>query len=232
MSLTVAACDPCAGIANCARGDFLAATGQVVEAENGHGVDGTRLEFMRVGGIEIASDSLTVISGEGGFWKVEFTPMAPGDLVVDVHVSPPGEEGYFVRSLVLHTREHGGDANLNQRWVTRLYFNYMGELYYKGTEDNRVANRPVTFRQTGGVALYGPGITDSAHVTSTDPAGRVNLFPTGPTNGVFAREESALTGNLDVTLPDGRISRLTGVTLVPTHLYQQPPYVARAPVSP
>jgi hypothetical protein len=230
--VTFAACDPCTGIASCARGDYLAASGQMMEDENGHGVEGVRLDFIRVGGIEVGADSLAAITSDGGFWKVEFSPSATGDLIVDVRVSPPGEESYVIRNLVLQTREHGGDANFNQRWVTRLYFNYMGELFYEGTEDTRVSNRPVTFRQTGGVALYGPGIRDSVHVTATDPAGRVNLFPSDRTGGVFAREESALIGDLAVTLVDGRTSLLRGVTLVPTHLYRQPSFIARGPVAP
>jgi len=232
MSLSLVACDPCAGIASCSNGAYLAAAGQIVEAGNGHGVDGVRLDFIRVGGIGVEADSVSTTTSEGGFWQVEFAPASAGELLVDVRVSPPGEEAYVIRNLALRSRLHGGDANLNQRWVTRLYFNYMGELYYEGTEDTRAAGRPVTFRQTGGVSIYGPGITDSVHVTATDFAGRVNLFPSDPANGVFAREENALFGDLAITLPDGRVSTLRGLTLVPTHLYRQIPLIARAPINP
>jgi hypothetical protein len=232
ICLATSACDPCAGIASCARGDYLAASGQMVDAGTGHGVDGVRLDFIRRGGVEVSADSLTTVSASGGFWDVEFAPSSAGELLVDVRVSPPGEEPYLIRNLALQTRLHGGDANLNQRWVTRLYFNYMGELYYDGTVDTRVANAPVTFRQTGGVALYGPGIRDSVHVTATDFAGRVNLFPSERSDGVFALEESVLFGDLIITLPSGGTSTLKGIALFPTHLYQQLSIIARAPVSP
>lgn len=232
LGLAIAACDPCAGVASCARGDYLAAAGQVVEAGTGDGVDGVRLDFIRSGGVEVSADSLSTVTRDGGFWDVEFSPSSAGELLVDVRVSPPGELPYVVHNIALQTRLHGGDANLNERWVTRLYFNYMGELYYDGTEDTRVAGVPVTFRQTGGVQIYGPGITDSVHVTATDFAGRVNLFPSERTNGVFAREESALIGNLTVTLPGGATRSLNGLSLVPTHLYRQLAIIARGPVSP
>jgi hypothetical protein len=232
VPLAFAACDPCTGIASCARGDYLAASGQIVEAWTGHGVPGVRLDFIRVGGIEVGADSLAATTSDDGFWDVEFAPSTAGDLILDVRVSPPGEEPYLIRNLVLRTREHGGDANLNQRWVTRLYFSYAGELYYEGTADTRASNRPVTFRQTGGVELYGPGIKDSVHVTATDPAGRVILFPNDLARGVFAREEAPLIGDLAVTLTDGRISLLRGVSLDPTHVYRQPAFVARGPIAP
>jgi len=230
--LMTTACDPCSGIIGCDRGDYLAASGQIVDAGTGHGVDGVRLAFVRSGGIELASDSATTITSGDGFWQIELSPMTAGEVLVDVHVSPPGEEPYLIRNLPLQTRLHGGDANLNQRWVTRLYFNYMGELYYDGTADTRVANAPVTFRQTGGVELYGPGIRDSVHVTATDPAGRVNLFPSEGPSGVFAKEESALIGDLIVTLPSGATSTPHGISLVPTHLYRSPTFIARGPIEP
>jgi hypothetical protein len=231
-TMTGLGCDPCSGIASCARGDFLAAAGQVVEAGTGNGIDGVRLDFIRVGGVDVSVDSLSTVTHGGGYWEVEFTPSSAGELQADVRVSPPGEAPYVIRSLPLQTRPHGGDANLNQRWVTRLYFPYMGELYLEGTADTRVANTPVTFRQTGGVAIYGPGIQDSVHHTSTDPAGRVNLFPSDGPNGVYAREEGPLSGDLTVIFSSGRTSTLHGISLVPTHLYQQPSYIARGPVSP
>ena len=231
-TLTSVGCDPCSGIASCSRGDFLAAAGQIVEAGTGHGVDGAQLDFVRVGGVAVATDSQSIITHDGGFWEVEFAPSSAGELLVDVRVSAPGEVPYVIRSLPLQTRLHGGDANLNQRWVTRLYFPYMGELYLDGTVDTRIANTPVTFRQTGGVAIYGPGIQDSVHRTATDFAGRVNLFPSDGGSGVYAREEGALIGDLSVMFPNGHVSTIRGVSLVPTHLYQQPSIIARAPVAP
>lgn len=230
-SMASLGCDPCSGIASCARGDFLAASGQVVEAGTGRGVDGVRLDFVRVGGIALSADSLSTTTHGGGFWSLEFSPTSSGQLRVDVRVSAPGEAPYVIRNLPLETKLHGGDANLNQRWVTRLYFNYMGELYYDGTADSRVVNAPVTFRKTAGVEIYGPGIQDSVHQTSTDFAGRVNLFPSDGGNAVYAREEGALIGDLLVTVPGGRVSTLRGLSLVPTHLYQQQSIIARGPVA-
>ena len=231
--LGLVACDPCSGVASCSRGDYLAAAGQIVDVETGRGVDGVRLDLVRTDGLQLDADSISAVTSDGGFWRAEFSPTAPGDLDVDVEVSPPGEEPYRLHGIRLSTRSHGGDANLNERWVTRLYFNYMGELYLNGTEDQRIANAPVEFRRTRGVSIYGPGQDAGVHRAGTDFAGRVNLFPALKSGGVFAREEAALIGDLTVQLPSGLgTAVLRGVALVPTHLYRQPSIIARAPVGP
>jgi hypothetical protein len=227
-------CDPCTGVANCAADrPYLAVTGRLVDRATNAGVDGARIDVVRTGGIGVEQDSLSAVTSGGGFWRVEFATDTPGDLQADVAVRPPAVPGYRVRGLTLVTRPHGGDANLNQTWVTRPYFNYAGELFLSGTVDDRIQNRPVTFRITGGVPTYGTGVRDSAYRASTDVGGRVQLFPQSEDGGVLPLGTEDLIGDLTVDLGPPLGPRVVkGVRLTPSYLHFEPGRIARFAVGP
>lgn len=234
--LALTACDPCSGVARCANGAYLAASGWIVDSAQGNGIDGVRIDVVRTGGIAVGTDSVSAVTRDGGFWRVQFDPQAPGTLVADVEVSPPGAAPYRLHNVRLDTKEHEGDANLNERWTTYLYFNYFGEFYLRGTNDQRVEGAIVEFHRTGGLVPYGPGLPGDVYTAATDWAGRVSLFPSSGGQAVLAHEDGVLTGDLTVRLPDGSASTtLTGVGLVPSHHYRDPrefPPIIRDAVGP
>lgn len=234
FALTLTACDPCTGVASCATGGaYLAATGQIVDRITGQGVDGVRIDVVRTGGIGVEQDSVSAITSDGGFWRVQLAPAGEGTLDVDVQVSPPGEPGYRVRGLRFMTRLHGGDANLNQAWVSTPYFSYAGELYLRGTTDDRIQGRPIQFRLTGGVQTRGTGVRDSVFRATTDAGGRVELFPQREQGGLLPLGGDDLIGDLTVDLgaPLGP-STVRDVRLTPSYVYFGQVRILRLAVGP
>lgn len=234
LALVVVGCDPCTGVARC-RGStpYLAASGQVVDRVTGMGVDGTRIDVVRRGGIAVDPDSASTTTAGGGFWRVQLATATEGTVIVDVRVSPPDAPAYRVRGLMFTARPNGGDANLNATWVTRPYFNYAGELFLRGTVDERIQNRPVEFRITGGVATIGTGVRDSVFRASTDAGGRVELFPKQESGGLLPLGAEDLVGDLTVFLdaPLGP-SVIRDIHLSPSYMYFDVGRIARYAVGP
>lgn len=224
---TLAACDPCAGVVSCASNAYLSATGQLVDPNTRLGVDGVRVMAVRVGGIGVARDSLSTVTSDGGFWRLEFEPQAAGSLDVDFIVTPPSDSAFRLHSVHLTTREHRGDANLNERWVTRLYFNHWLEIYRRGTADDRIQGASIEFVRTGGVELTGPGVASGVFRDVTDFGGRAPLFPSTGANAVYALEDGPVIGDLSITTPDLGTTVLRGLTLSSSHLYLEPAAIER-----
>jgi len=235
LVLGFAACDPCAGVIGCSNGKYLAASGQIVDAVSGAGVDGVRIDIVRTGGVELAADSVSATSTGGGFWRAELSPAASGTLVADVKVSPPGQAPYRLHDVHLETREHRGDANLNERWVPFLYFDYVAEFWLNGTTDTRPEGIPVEFRRTGGVSIRGPGQAAGVYRAPTNVAGRIHLYPTTGDSAVFATEDGILTGDLVVHVSATDSTVIRGVEIRPLHTFRDRrdyPPVIYAPVGP
>lgn len=214
------ACDPCSGIIGCSSGAYLAASGQVVDADTRQGVDGVRIDAMRVGGIGLAQDSLSTVTRDGGFWRLEFAPDAAGTVAMDFQVSPPGADSYRLNAVPLTTKAHGGDANLNERWVTVLYFYHFLELFTGGSADRRVEGANVTFTRTGGVELRGPGVSAGAYHDVTDFGGRMPMFPASGANAVYPVSDGPLIGDLTISAPGLGTTVIHGVTLTASHIYR------------
>lgn len=223
----LASCDPCSGVVSCSSGAYLSATGQIVDAQTRQGVDGVRIDAIRVGGIEVGQDSLSTVTSGGGFWRLEFSPASAGTLDADFQVSPPGVASYRLHDVHLTTREHGGDANLNERWVTVLYFYHFLELFTGGSADRRVEGAQVTFTPTGGVELRGPGVSGGAYHDTTDFGGRMPMFPfTGP-NAVYAIEDGSVVGTLTVTAPGLAPLVVPALALEASHIYRDDAAIER-----
>jgi hypothetical protein len=230
------ACDPCAGVVGCANGRYLAAVGQIVDDYSGKGIAGVRIDIVRTGGVRVRNDSLSAVTDDGGFWRVEFAPDSSGTMLADIRVSPPNYSPYLLRQVRLDTKSHKGDANLNERWVPYLYFRYVGEFYLNGTQDQRVVGATVQFRRTAGVALSGPGIRNDAFTSTTDVAGRVYFFPMFGDSSIFAADNQPVVADLVIRLPQSADSTvLSGVEMTPrsTFFYSREfAPVIRYPVGP
>lgn len=226
------ACDPCAGVARCERGAYLAVNGQIVDPATGAGMDGVRIDIVRRGGLALESDSLSVLTGDGGHWRLQLSPVGQGAVDVDIVVSVPGFDPYRVPT-VLETREHGGDARVLDRWVPVPYFAYAGEFFLSGTDDVRAAGVAVEFRRTSGVLLRGPGIESGVFRATTDAAGRVNVFPATTGNAVLPATIGAVVGDFVVRLaPPLGTTTVRGVRLEATPVYRRAPAIIRAAVGP
>ena len=232
----LAACDPCSGVIGCAEGDYLSAAGQIVDAASGKGIDGVRVDVVRTSGLAVARDSLSDVTHDGGFWRVEFATEQAGALDAKVVVAPPGMDSYRLHDVRLETRAHRGDANLNERWVPFLYFIDIGEFFVEGTADERLRGAAVEFRRTSGPVLSGPGVRDGVFRTVTDDIGRVYFFPRTGDNAVSVREESDVVGELTVRAagsPNG--TTLQGIRIAPKHVFADRrafPPVIRLPIRP
>ena len=226
------ACDPCTGVANCDSGAYLAVDGRIVDPITGAGLDGVRIDVIRVGGVALEVDSMQSVTKDGGHWRVEFKPRTAGSVEVDVVVSPPGFASYRVPSVSLQTRARGGDANVLDPWVPEPYFSYAAEFYRIGTADERIDGALVEFRRTGGVALRGSGIQGGAFRGSTDVAGRITIFPTRG-NAVFPVTFGDVVGDFLVSFgPTNSTSVVRDVRLTPTPVYRQQRSIVREGVGP
>lgn len=233
LGTVLTACEPCAGVARCSSGEYLSATGQVVDQASGRGVDGVEIDFIRVGGIAIAQDSTRVVTHDGGFWRVELSPSGVGMVSMDINVATPGRPPFRIRGRSLWTHEHGGDANFNERWVSRPYFNHFAEFFLRGSQDDRAGNATVEFRRTGGGEVSGPGIATGVYSRVTDAAGRYRLFPYSEPDSVLPLSGDAVVGDITLLLGGALgTSVLHGVSIPPTYVYREPSPIDRFPVGP
>lgn len=204
----------------------------MVDAVTGVGIDGVRIDIIRTGGIEVAAESVSTTTAGGGFWRVEFAPQSSGALIADVKVSTPGYPSYRLHGVELDTREHRGDANLNERWVPFLYFDFVAEFALRSDLAARPEGMPVEFRRTDGIALRGPGQVDGVYRAPTNAAGRIHLYPTTGDSAVFAVEDGTLVGTLAAYLTPNDSTIITGVSIWPSHTFRDrrvyPPVILNA----
>jgi hypothetical protein len=222
-------------VIGCDNGRYLAAAGQIVDPVTGAGIDGARIDIIRTTGIETGRDSVSVTTADGGFWRVELTPRETGTLYADIRVSVPGWPSYRLQSVALTTHLHGGDANLNERWVPFMYFDYVGEFFVNGTSDTRPEGIPVEFRRVSGAELTGPGQQDGIYRAPTNVAGRIHMYPTTGDSAVFALDDRPLVGELIVHLSATDSTYWPDVVLTPKHTFRDRrefPPVVRIPVGP
>jgi hypothetical protein len=220
LLVPLASCDPCSGIIGCSNGRYLAAAGQIVDAVTGVGIDGARIDLVRVGGIETEQDSVSAVTANGGFWRAELSPHGAGTVVADINVATPGHDPYRLRNVELQTREHAGDANLNERWIPFLYFDFVAEFFIEGTADVRPEGVLVDFRRRSGLPLTGPGQVAGVYTAPTNSAGRIHLYPTTGDSAVFGLADGTLTGDLIVHLTPTDSTVIAGVLIWPSHTFR------------
>ena len=227
-------CDPCSGVLSCAPGPYLAIDGRMVEPAHGFSLPGVRIDVVRTGGIELGVDSLSTVSDEDGMWRVELSPRDVGTAFVDIEVTPPDAPPYRLHDVALVTRDHRGDANFNERWVTYLSIPAYGEFYVNGGGDERAAGARVQFRRTGGIPWSGPGVHDDVWTGTTDAGGHVPLFPRSGPNAVIFTDGGSLVGELTITTANGAgTMTVRNVSLGTTNVYHDRsflPPILRLPV--
>ena len=234
VGLMPLACDPCSGVAQCGAAEgspYLAVDGQIVEAASGVGVDGVRVAVVRRGGIRVTQDSVSTMTANGGHWRVQFSTAVAGAIDADAIVTTPEGLSYTVQGLHFSSSPRVGDANLVDRWVSNLYFPNLGEIFARGTDDQRVAGVRVEFRRTGGIALVGAGVKDGVFTGTTDFAGRVPLFTVNGA-GVFTNSVGDVVGDLIVHRSAVDSSIVRGLHVTSSYVFRRAPSILRFGVGP
>ena len=233
-TLAMSGCEPCSGVARCSSGGgnpYLAVDGQIVEPTTGQGVDGVRVQVIRRGGVVVARDSIATVTANGGHWRVEFSAASAGSIDAEAKISTPGGVSYTVPALHLISSPRVGDANFVDRWVTMPYFPNAGEIYLRGTVDQRIAGATVEFRRTGGVGLVGPGVADGVFRSVTDFGGRVPLFNLDYA-GVFSDAVGDVVGDLVIRRSSTDSSVVRGLHLASSYVYRADNRILRFGVGP
>ncbi|MDB4877439.1 MAG: hypothetical protein JWM41_3885 [Gemmatimonadetes bacterium] len=219
---TLAACDPCAGVAACTTAPRVAAQGRIVDVVDGHAIPGTRIYLVRSdsgSSSNTPADSATTVTDAEGNFQVE---LGSGPGKFDIIVAPPALPSYRVRDLALTSSTRRGEGNVLGVWVNMPVFSIAGELFYRATNE-LVRSGTVTFKRTGGVAISGGDV----HVSSIDGAGRADLL-----QNVFASGADDVIGELTVNLPGAfGTSVLTNFHLTPSYVFR-PASVRRFGVGP
>src|SRR4051812_35714448 len=84
--VALGACDPCFGVSSCGSDPRLAIEGNLVGHVSGRPVSGVVVDVIRTGGVELASDSVSAVSGADGHWQVDIPARAEGEAVIDINV--------------------------------------------------------------------------------------------------------------------------------------------------
>jgi hypothetical protein len=191
-----AACDPCFGVSNCGGDPRVAIEGTLVEHVSGQASSGVRIDVIRTGGVELANDSMSTLSGTDGHWQLNAGAREVGDVVVDINITAQNVATYRVRGIHVSATDRRGVGLVLPTWVVDPYFAFAAELYYRATKDTRVEGATVEFHRTGGIT-YTLGSGPQIFFGKTDVAGRIGLFD------VFAHATSLgdLIGDLVVHLP-------------------------------
>jgi hypothetical protein len=219
----LASCDPCAGTASCRVPTFFAINGQIVNAVDGRGVNGIRIDAIRVAGVASDRDSLTTTTSDNGFFRFDVGAAGQGGATFDIVVHTPRLDQPYRVPVNVTARNQAGDADVLDRWVADPYFASFLELYWRGSSDERISV-PFTFTRTSGAVLTSPTFS-----TTTDGAGRAQFFQFS----TFPRTFEPVVGDLSINLPAPfRPEVQRGVSVAPTHLYRPPPGIIRRPAGP
>ena len=192
----VAGCDPCFGVSSCSATPRVAIEGTVVEHFTGQPSPGVRIDVIRSGGVALARDSSSTLTGADGHWQMKLDASEAGDVVLDINVHLAGVADYRVRGLHVSATDRNGEGLVLPTWVVNPYFAFAAELFYRATQDTRVEGATVEFHRTSGID-FALGNGASFFTGTTDAAGRLLLF------GVFAHSASLgdVIGDLVVHLP-------------------------------
>ena len=218
LSVAVAGCDPCAGVASCSSSPRLAVSGNIVEQFSGQPQKGVRIDVIRAGGVALDADSTTVFTDADGRWQVDVGAQAAGSVHVDINVRY-GVTNYRARDVELTADGRRGAAQVLPTWVSDPHFSYAAELHYRTLDDIRVQGATVEFHRTGGIGFFA-GDGGSVFTGISDAAGRVSLFD------VFAHSPNLgdVIGDLVVHLPGDLAPDTTrGISLSATQLLNSPP---------
>jgi hypothetical protein len=216
LGLGLEACDRCAGILGCTSDPRISFGGQLIVRETGTPMRGVALDFVRTGGVSLASDSVRTTTDADGRFQLAVEASDNGEVVGDlvVRASAPWSP-YRVRDLRFRTSEVRGEGQVLGRVVVDPYIEFIGVLFDR-RDGQLLAGARLTILRTGGVAVSAP---DSVEMT-LDADGRF-LYDTR------AAEPGEMIADLVVRAPSlPRVYRLSGVRFEATYLDRVPQVAA------
>lgn len=226
--MSLAACNPCAGLPSCTQAARVSVSGQIVdrgsptEADRNalSGADipqptaaaGVRVEVSVAAGGAIDAARAVSTSDGSGWWQVSLPARAEGDVTADVTVGPPGSSGYTVHDVHLRATRVHGDGNVLGRWTRDLYLTLIGEVHDAPGGAPDVGARVTPVRR-GGISVA-PTVNTQASITTVG-GGRflydVRPLADGPLMLDFVIERAGLA---PATVPN--------VTVYPKHEWLPP----------
>lgn len=150
------------------------------------------LTWQRTGGVPTTPERVALPSGINTVRNFVLTPAAAGDVVGDAFFEPAGTpDTVWFRGLRLATSDGGLPQYYELRYGEGLL--YSGRAV--GPAGSPLANTPLRFRRTGGIAL----VSDTAAVT-TDGAGNFVLALPTRQRGTLTGELALASGGAGATL--------------------------------
>lgn len=151
-ALSLAACDPCAGLADCRTESGVSYSGRIISYPDGRGVGGVAVLFRRTGGAALAGDSIVAITDSEGRFRLTASA-AGGEIVGDVTVRPPAPAvAYGIPGVRLRTSGVRGSGSVLEPWTVQPYVAWVISLTLR--RDGEPASwYNGFFRRTGGPRL-------------------------------------------------------------------------------
>ena len=220
-------CDPCFGVVACEGEPRINYEGEIVLHLTDIGVPGTRIDFIRTGGVEIEPDSFSTVTNDFGLFTVEARATSPGEVVGDIVVYPPPPVNdslrvlppYRVRDLRLTTTERRGEARFFERWVADPYLDYALELVVRESGQLVPPGALVEVTKVSGIKV----VPDHFFVIS-GPGGRIPI-------SVKAHEAGDIVFDLNVLIPDvAPVFPIPGIQLTTRYVEGETTFAGQLPV--
>jgi hypothetical protein len=201
----LAACDPCSGVQACRGEPRISYLGQLTAHRTILPTGGVEIQFMRVDGIHLRSDTFTVSTSAAGWFEINMPALLPGKMTANFLVRPPPPwEPFLVEDVQLQTTDVRGHTRLFRPWSLDPYLLYLGEVYLR-SGGHAIGGAVITFRRTGGIEIYPP-----VYQVTANELGRFWVTSTPATTGV-------LSTSVEVYLPaHGRAIQIPEVRLSTT----------------
>ncbi|HEY4215966.1 MAG TPA: hypothetical protein VGM67_02450 [Gemmatimonadaceae bacterium] len=222
-----AACDQCVATTHCgATSPAIVINGQIVRTNDGRGVDGIQIDVIRTAGVATATDSFSVTTSGGGFWKINSPTSAAGTATFTFRVHTPNlPHPYVVAGRDISTVDRGGDAVVLERWVDQPYLPYYIDIFLRPTGGS-VGTVHTEFRRRGSNWEIGSSPSDSVVGGATDVSGRLQLY-------MVPGDTGAVDGDLIADLPSPFGPSVVGrLELQPTYMYRAKGGVLRGGAGP
>lgn len=181
VAATLAACDPCAGVASCTETPRLGVSGQIIDRGDPTNADrseisganipqvtpvgGVHVQVIRTGGAQMVVSQADATTDASGWWQVDMPAREVSGVGVEVIVTPPNGPGYRVQDLHLLTSNVRGQGNVLGRWTNDPFLTDIGEVYDAAT-GARVDGARVTAVRRSGIVVQPTPNTQVPMVTS------------------------------------------------------------------
>ena len=193
--LAQVACDPCSGVSGCKAAPHVGIAGQLLNDTTGRPERGATMDFVRVGGTALESDSLRTTTDADGLFGFDVVASDTGGVTADIVVRPRSGPGYRARGVRIPTTTRGGDVFALPPWSSKPHVGDFGEVFRRGGANEVVPSVNIEFRRTGGVAFR--DLPSGVYNTTTSASGFFALFG----DQLSPIDAGEVVGDLTIFLP-------------------------------